>query len=66
MKIVVEGMSCAHCTARVTKALEQLGLTDVQVDLASQTATANGTAPDDAVKSAIEDVGFTVRLIDEQ
>lgn len=34
-KIKVKGMSCAHCAAAVTKALQSLpGVTQVQVDLA--------------------------------
>ena len=36
MEITVKGMSCGHCAAAVTKALEALpGVSQVQVDLAS-------------------------------
>lgn len=42
-EIVVKGMSCGHCAAAVTKALESLpGVTDVQVDLASGRVTFTG------------------------
>jgi len=35
-EITVKGMSCGHCAAAVTKALQSLpGVTQVQVDLAS-------------------------------
>lgn len=34
MEIIVKGMSCGHCAAAVTKALEALpGVSGVQVDL---------------------------------
>jgi copper chaperone CopZ len=36
MEITVKGMSCAHCAAAVTKALEALpGVSQVQVDLSN-------------------------------
>jgi copper ion binding protein len=36
MEITVKGMSCGHCAAAVTKALEELpGVSQVQVDLSS-------------------------------
>lgn len=40
MEIRVKGMSCGHCAAAVTKALEELpGVSQVQVDLASGRVT---------------------------
>ena len=40
MEITVKGMSCGHCAAAVTKALEALpGISQVQVDLASGRVT---------------------------
>jgi copper chaperone len=42
----VKGMSCAHCAAAMTKALESLpGVTNVQVDLAGGRVTFEGAAP---------------------
>jgi copper chaperone len=36
MEIIVKGMSCGHCAAAVTKALEALpGVSQVQIDLTS-------------------------------
>ncbi len=44
--IKVKGMSCAHCAAAVTKALQSLpGVTGVQVDLASGRVTYQSAAP---------------------
>ncbi|GFK94258.1 Copper chaperone CopZ [Fundidesulfovibrio magnetotacticus] len=60
--IEVKGMSCNHCVASVTKALSALdGVTDVKVDLTFGTATYTETKDglDAAVKSAIDNAGFT-------
>lgn len=43
-EIIVKGMSCNHCVAAVTKALESLpGVSDVRVDLASGRVTFSST-----------------------
>lgn len=43
-EIMVKGMSCSHCVAAVTKALESLpGVSDVRVDLASGRVTFSST-----------------------
>jgi copper chaperone CopZ len=40
MEITVKGMTCGHCVAAVTKALEELpGVSQVQVDLATGRVT---------------------------
>lgn len=40
MEITVKGMSCGHCAAAVTKALEELpGISQVQVDVSSGRVT---------------------------
>ena len=59
--VTVNGMSCQHCVASVTKALEAIdGITDVKVDLASKTATYTEEKPVDpqTVKNAIAAIGF--------
>jgi len=59
--ITVKGMSCQHCVASVTKALEAIdGVTDVKVDLAGKTATYKETKPvhPQTVKNAIAAIGF--------
>ena len=45
-KITVKGMSCAHCVAAMTKALEGLpGVSQVQVDLAGGQVSYECAAP---------------------
>lgn len=61
--IRIEGMSCGHCTARVTKALEALaGVSAVQVDLNTNTATieADASVTDALLTEAIDDAGYDV------
>jgi len=62
-QVKVNGMSCQHCVASVTDALSKVdGVSTVSVDLDS--GMASFEAPDsvsmDAVKAAIEQIGFTV------
>jgi copper chaperone len=46
MEITVKGMSCGHCAAAVTKALEALpGVSQVQVDLSSGRVTFTNASP---------------------
>uniref|UniRef100_A0A7C3ZBZ6 Heavy-metal-associated domain-containing protein n=1 Tax=Desulfobacca acetoxidans TaxID=60893 RepID=A0A7C3ZBZ6_9BACT len=46
MEITVKGMSCGHCAAAVTKALEALpGVSQVQVDLTTGRVTFNAAEP---------------------
>ena len=61
-KILVEGMSCGHCVAHVTEALKEIGATDVEVSLEKKLATAEvaDNITDEAIKAAIEDVGYDV------
>ncbi len=55
----VEGMMCSHCTGRVKKALEELGL-KVEVSLEAGTATVEGDVSDEAIIAAIEKEGYKV------
>lgn len=57
--IVISGMHCEHCTARVEKALKALG-EDPKVDLKSGTAVVVGKSTDVELKNAVEDLGFDV------
>ncbi|HEY5801064.1 MAG TPA: cation transporter [Burkholderiaceae bacterium] len=57
----VEEMSCGHCVAAVTKALQALDAdARVHVDLASRRVEVDTRAPVDAVKEAIEEAGYPV------
>jgi copper chaperone CopZ len=61
--IRISGMSCAHCTGSVTKALNAIpGVSNVQVSLTPGQATFDA-APDvdlDAVAQTIRNLGFEV------
>ncbi|NDV20099.1 mercury transporter [Pseudodesulfovibrio sp. JC047] len=60
--ITVTGMSCQHCVASVTQALEALGTKNVTVDLLSGAVTfsENPSLSPEAVKEAITKIGFEV------
>ena len=61
-KILVEGMSCGHCVAHVSEALKEIGATDVEVSLEKKLATVEvaDNITDQAIKLAIEEVGYDV------
>jgi len=59
--IKVKGMTCQHCVAAVTRALEAIdGIANVTVDLDAGTATYDPVAPvdSDVIRKAIEDAGY--------
>ncbi|EHJ46591.1 Heavy metal transport/detoxification protein [Solidesulfovibrio carbinoliphilus subsp. oakridgensis] len=60
MKTVeVGGMHCPKCVASVTKALSEVpGLSNVSVSLEKGLATFEGDASEDAIKTAIDRIGF--------
>ncbi len=64
-KILVEGMSCGHCSARVEKALNAIEGVNAKVDLETKTAFVDLSADvsDDTLKKAIEDAGYEVKEI---
>ncbi len=60
-EIKVKGMSCGHCAAAVTKALQSLaGVSEVKVDLASGRVSYQSAAPVPAeeVARAIKAAGY--------
>jgi copper chaperone len=62
-KFKILGMSCQHCVDAVTDALSRVeGVTDVEVDLDSGTATFSEETPVDmdAVRKAVEEAGYKV------
>lgn len=62
-EITVKGMSCGHCAAAVTKALQSLpGVSQVQVDLAGGRATYQSAAPlpPEEVARVIKTAGYEV------
>jgi copper chaperone CopZ len=57
----VVGMTCSHCVQAVTAELSKLdGVTQVDVDLASGTATVESTVPLDraTVEAAVDEAGY--------
>ncbi len=60
--IKIEGMSCAHCSGRVEKALNALAGIHAKVDLASKSATVSSEAEIDDLEIAavVEDAGYAV------
>ena len=59
----IMGMTCQHCVMAVEQALGRVdGLTDVEVDLDSGTATYSKEKPvfDEDIVKAIEDAGYKV------
>lgn len=61
----IEGMSCGHCTARVTKALQGVkGVTNVAVSLEKRNAVVEGESLDEgALKAAVVDAGYEVTKV---
>ncbi len=60
--VTIDGMSCAHCSARVEKALNALPGVRARVDLAEKKAIVEGESLDEtAIRSAISDAGYTPR-----
>ena len=62
MNIVkIKGMSCQHCVASTTKALEGVaGISGVQVNLEKGEASYEGEVDQQTVKEVIEKIGFEV------
>jgi copper chaperone CopZ len=61
-KLFIEGMSCGHCANHVSEALKEIGGKDVEVNLDKKLATAeiSEDITDEAIKGAIEEVGYDV------
>lgn len=59
--INIEGMSCQHCAALVTKTLEGMGLTKVKIDLGRSQASFCGEIDEATLNQAIEDAGYTYK-----
>ena len=61
-EMLVEGMSCGHCSARVEKALNAIDGVTATVDLDKKTAFIElaKEVPDSALKAAVEDAGYEV------
>ncbi|MBC6297057.1 heavy-metal-associated domain-containing protein [Listeria sp. FSL L7-1517] len=64
LTLKIEGMTCGHCEARVTKALEEVaGVTNAKVSLEEGRATVefeNGKVTEDTLIDAVEEAGYEV------
>ena len=64
VELAVEGMTCASCVGRVERALKAVpGVTEANVNLATERATVKGTADAATLIAAIDDVGYEAREI---
>lgn len=63
--MLIEGMSCGHCSMRVEKALNALEGVTAKVDLANKMATVNVTneITNNQLQKAVEDAGYEVKEI---
>ncbi|MEA4890589.1 MAG: heavy metal translocating P-type ATPase [Clostridiaceae bacterium] len=66
--IKIEGMSCAHCQARVEKALNALPGVQARVDLAKNTAAVDLSADvsDQTLIQAVQDAGYEVTGVEPE
>jgi copper chaperone len=57
----VEGMSCQHCVAAVTRAIRQQdGVALVQINLATGRVSVESSQSIDVLRVAIDEAGYTV------
>lgn len=57
--LMIEGMSCQHCVASVTKALQAVpGVESAQVSLDEARATVTGGAPQQELVDAVQRAGY--------
>jgi uncharacterized protein len=61
----IEGMSCGHCAMSIKKGLSSLdGITDVVVNLESNSARIKGRADKDLIERTISDLGYKLKGIE--
>ena len=62
LKLKVDEMSCGHCAATVTKAVEGVsGVEKTDIDLAKGEVTVTGNPDVAALIAAIDDAGYPAR-----
>ncbi|MFA7435381.1 MAG: heavy metal-associated domain-containing protein [Bacilli bacterium] len=63
--LYIEGMSCAHCSARVEKALNKIDGVKAKVDLSNNLAnlTLKNEIDDKVLIDAVEDAGYSVSSV---
>lgn len=64
--LMLSGLHCAACVARVEKALAHLeGVSTVAINFAQQSATVIGSAKPQALVQAVENAGYEAKIIDD-
>lgn len=60
--MTIEGMSCAHCQARVEKALQSISGVEATVNLKKKIALveADASVTDEMLTKAVEEAGYVV------
>lgn len=61
--IIIEGMSCSHCTNRVKESLQQMnGVESVEMNLEEKSAkiTISNPISEEEIKKQIEEAGYSV------
>jgi Au+-exporting ATPase len=67
VELAVEGMTCASCVGRVERTLMAVpGVTEANVNLATERATVRGTADAASLIAAIDDVGYEARELKDR
>ncbi len=61
--LIIEGMSCMHCAARVESALNAIEGVKARVDLKKKRATVETDVADDVLVKAVEEAGYKVKKI---
>ncbi|WP_297395757.1 cation transporter [Acidiferrobacter sp.] len=60
----ITGMTCGHCVAAVTKALQGVaGVESAQVNLAREEGVVKGSAPAEQLIKAVEEEGYHARVV---
>lgn len=56
----IEGMKCQHCAKTATKVLENLGATEVEINLDSGEARYQGSIETEALRKALAEKGYAL------
>jgi copper chaperone len=66
MQFLVEDLSCNHCVAQITKAIQNADpAAQVQIDIPSKTVNVTTTLAAPSITQTISDAGFTPALLAE-
>ncbi|MFZ4726418.1 MAG: heavy-metal-associated domain-containing protein [Paludibacter sp.] len=60
--LIIKGMSCGHCSARVEKVLNAIDGVEAKVDLDKNSATLklSKEISDETLKTAVDNIGYEV------